>query len=110
MRHALCRFQDIPDRGSEGFVVAGAAEAIPVMALRRGERVYVYVNSCPHWGSPLDLVPGRFLDRRGEYALCSTHGARFRVEDGVCVSGPCRGAALIPLQAIVEDGSVMIVD
>jgi len=107
--HPLCRLEDIPDGGSAGFDLPcpDGDEPVAVMALRRGERVFAYVNWCPHWGSPLDLVPGRFLTRDGQHVLCTTHGALFRIEDGRCVKGPCLGASLRPVPCRVEDETVI---
>jgi nitrite reductase/ring-hydroxylating ferredoxin subunit len=105
----LCRLDDIPDGGSAGFSMAATDgdEPLELMAIRRGNSVFCYVNSCPHWGSPLDLVPGRFLARDGRHILCTTHGALFRIDDGRCIKGPCLGAALRPVPCRVEDGRVL---
>ena len=78
------------------------------MAIRQGDQVYAYVNSCPHVGTPLDMWPGRFLTRDGEYILCATHGALFRIEDGHCVAGPCVGRGLTPVETRVENDVVNI--
>lgn len=104
----LCRLDDIPDGGSAGFELPQTDAPLALMAIRRGKEVRVYVNSCPHWGSPLDLVPGRFLDRGGRHILCNTHGALFRIDDGYCLKGPCLGASLTALPARVEDGRVLV--
>jgi nitrite reductase/ring-hydroxylating ferredoxin subunit len=103
-QHALCRLDDIDDGGSAGFEVAGKL----IMAIRQGAQVYAYVNSCPHVGTPLDMWPGRFLTRDGEYILCATHGALFRIEDGHCVAGPCVGRGLTALETRVENDVVNI--
>jgi len=39
---------------------------------------------------------------------CSTHGARFRIADGYCVAGPCRGERLSAVAVRVEDGVVRL--
>lgn len=105
---ALCRISDIPDGQSKGFPAAPGAFT-GLFAVRRGSHVRVYVNSCPHIGVPLDAVPDRFLDAKKQNILCSTHGARFRVEDGFCTSGPCYGESLeaVPVR-IDEFGWVMV--
>ena len=103
----LCRLEDIPDGGSKGFGAAPGAFT-GLFAIRRGDRVWVYVNACPHIGLPLDPVPDRFLDGRGQLIVCSAHGARFRVEDGTCVSGPCFGDALEAVPARIEGGAVVV--
>jgi naringenin degradation protein FdeD len=104
----LCALREIPDGGSAGFAVTVDGQPVELMAIRRGGDVFVYVNSCPHWGSPLDLDPGCFLNREGTRIHCSTHGAQFRIEDGFCIKGPCLGASLQPVHCIVSDGEVLI--
>ena len=104
----LCALEDIPDGGSAGLAATVDQQPIELMAIRRGGDVFVYVNSCPHWGSPLDLCPGRFLNRQRTLIQCSTHGAQFRIEDGYCLKGPCLGASLEPVPCSVRDGEVMI--
>jgi nitrite reductase/ring-hydroxylating ferredoxin subunit len=89
----LCRIEDIPDGEARGFP-APPGGFTGLFAIRRGARVLVYVNSCPHIGLPLEPVPDRFLDRKREMIVCAAHGARFRIEDGECVSGPCIGDVL----------------
>lgn len=105
--HRLCSLDDIADGGSAGFAVdRGDGTMIGVMAIRRGGRVFLYENTCPHIGTPLDFEPGQFLDLEREYILCSTHGALFRIDDGYCISGPCSGDNLTPIKADVRDGAV----
>ena len=42
------------------------------------------------------------------HILCATHGAEFRIEDGFCVLGPCRGQSLEPISVSVRDGDVVL--
>jgi len=109
-RGAICRVGDVPDGDALGFEVdaGGGAGRIGVIVVRRGEVVHVYRNRCPHRGTPLDWRPDRFLDAAGEHLICATHGALFRLEDGVCVAGPCAGDALTPVAVVVEAGSVRL--
>jgi naringenin degradation protein FdeD len=104
----LCALADIADGGSAGFTMSDDERPLELMAIRRGSDVFVYVNSCPHWGSPLDLYPGRFLNRERTLIQCSTHGAQFRIENGYCINGPCLGASLEPVPCTVRDGEVVI--
>lgn len=76
--------------------------------VRRGERVYAYVNACPHARRPLNWQPGRFLDPSGQHILCTGHGALFEVETGLCVAGPCPGTGLRSLSVRIERGSVLV--
>jgi nitrite reductase/ring-hydroxylating ferredoxin subunit len=126
----LGRLADIADGDSAGFVVvrsscegtpAGVTRARPrtaradgerigVLAVRRGARVFAYVNSCPHTGAPLDFRPGRFLSLDKTLIQCSTHGALFRIEDGFCLKGPCAGKSLVPVPVVVEDGALRLAE
>ena len=103
----LCALADIEDGGSAAFTITVHQRPLELMAIRRDGRVFVYVNACPHWGSPLDLYPGRFLNREKTLIQCSTHGAQFRIEDGFCIKGPCLGASLQPVHCAVVDGEVL---
>jgi nitrite reductase/ring-hydroxylating ferredoxin subunit len=104
----LCRLEDIPDGESRGFTPAPGAFT-GLFAIRRGRQVYVYVNSCPHIGLPLDPAPHRFLDAKRSVIVCSAHGARFRIEDGECTSGPCYGESLESVAARVDaEGRVIV--
>ncbi len=78
------------------------------MAIRRDDKVFTYINSCPHIGAPLDFKPGQFLDLAREHILCSSHGALFRIEDGYCISGPCAGKNLKPVSNAVDKGVVYV--
>ena len=76
--------------------------------MRRGGQVFVYVNSCPHIGTPLDWAPDRFLSADGSRIVCATHGAEFSIEDGVCVRGPCLGDRLEPVMIQIKDGIILV--
>jgi nitrite reductase/ring-hydroxylating ferredoxin subunit len=69
---------------------------------------HAYVNRCPHAGTSLDLWPNEFLTEDGRYLICSTHGAIFEQDTGLCVEGPCPGARLETL-AVELDGASLVV-
>lgn len=104
----LARRDAIADGGSAAFTLDAGDASVPLLAVRRGDDVLVYVNACPHIGLTLDLVPGQFLDRQRTHILCANHGALFRIDDGVCVAGPCRGEALSPVPVAVADDVVFV--
>ncbi len=104
----LGRLADIPDGGSAGYTIDTAEGRRRLLAVRRGDRVFVYANECPHIGAPLDFEPGRFLNLERTHILCTNHGALFRIEDGACVAGPCAGRPLRRIAAIVRGGAVML--
>lgn len=102
-----CALGDIPEDGGRETVLEGRNGQVPVVLLREGGEVYGYVNVCPHQGRMLNFAPDRFMVREGA-VMCSHHGATFRVSDGACLGGPCRGAPLRPVKALVQDGDVLI--
>lgn len=67
-----------------------------------------YVNRCPHAGTELDWQPGEFFEEAGLYLICSTHGALFAPESGLCIAGPCRGDCLERVAVEEREGHVMI--
>jgi len=105
----LCPLDAIPDGGAKGVELGDGADSIGIILLRTGNAVRGFLNRCPHQGTPLETFPDRFLDKAGKLLVCSTHGARFNVQDGACVAGPCEGAALTQVRLGVENGSVTLV-
>jgi len=104
---AICRLEDIPDGGAKGFPPAPGGFT-GLMAVRQGDTVFVYVNSCPHIGTPLDWTPDRFLSADGKRIICATHGAEFQITDGLCIRGPCRGDRLEPVMTQIKDGTIYV--
>ncbi|WP_254073246.1 Rieske (2Fe-2S) protein [Acidisphaera sp. S103] len=103
----LCRVTDIPENGAKGFPGADGAFT-GLVAVRQGDNVYVYENACPHIGTPLDWTPDRFLSVDGRHLICATHGAEFTIATGACISGPCRGDRLTPVDVVIRDGSIHV--
>lgn len=107
-RVALCRADEIAEGKGRGFRLGEGAHQVPVFVIRFDGALRAYVNSCPHIGTPLDGFPDRFFDRAGTHLLCGTHGAIFRPEDGLCVSGPCAGKRLEPASIVIDNGMVVL--
>lgn len=105
---ALCKLDDIDDGESTALIADLNGERTSLIAIRQGNSVTLYVNSCPHILAPLDFMPGRFLTPEKDMILCSTHGALFRIEDGECVHGPCIGKHLTPVACVVRDDHVWL--
>jgi nitrite reductase/ring-hydroxylating ferredoxin subunit len=106
-RIALCHADEIADGQARGFLVGEGVARRDVILVRRDGVLRAYVNACPHQGTPLETFPDRFLDQGG-LLVCSTHGARFRIEDGYCISGPCEGKSLQAIAYVVENGFVVV--
>lgn len=103
----LCRTEEVPEGGGHDARPRSGAELRSILVVRKEGLLYAYENSCPHLGTPLNLLPAQFFDRDGRHLLCRTHGALFRVESGLCISGPCLGQSLRPVAIRVEDGEIM---
>ena len=73
----LCRVEAVPEGGGCGFSFGSGPDLESLFVVKQDGALYAYVNSCPHIGTPLNVVPDRFFDRDGKHLLCSTHGARF---------------------------------
>jgi nitrite reductase/ring-hydroxylating ferredoxin subunit len=108
VRRVLCRRDEIEDGEGRGFTLGQGVDALEVVVVREGERVYGYVNSCPHTGTPLEWVENEFMSEDGGHIMCHTHGALFRIENGHCIAGPCIGDALRPLPVEVDGAGRVI--
>jgi nitrite reductase/ring-hydroxylating ferredoxin subunit len=105
----LCRLEDLPDGSAKGFE-GPPGSFIGLVAVRQGDEVHVYQNSCPHIGTPLDWTPDRFLSADGRYLVCATHGAEFRISDGLCLRGPCKGDSLERVLIRINEDVVFVVE
>ena len=106
----LCAIDDLADPGCREFKWGAGDWPLEFFAVRKGGQVSGFINRCPHAGNPLNWQPDRFLNREGDLILCNSHGAVFRIDDGVCVGGPCPGEALAAVALRVEDGQVVAVE
>jgi nitrite reductase/ring-hydroxylating ferredoxin subunit len=101
----LCRVEQIADGGAFEVVAAIDGRHESMVLLRAGDIVQGFLNICPHAGRLLNWAPGRFLIEDGTL-VCAAHGASFRIPDGLCVGGPCRGQTLREVALRIEQGAV----
>lgn len=104
---SLGQLADIPDGTAKGFPPPPGG-LTGLFAVRAGAEAHVYVNSCPHIGTPLEWVRDRFLSADGSRIVCATHGAEFRITDGECLRGPCFGERLEAVAVEIRDGIVYV--
>ena len=104
----LCGLDDLEATGAKGITLGEWPKAREFIVVRDGAQVRAFKNRCPHNSGTLETVPDRFFDADRENLVCSTHGARFRVADGVCISGPCRGEALTKVEIEIVGGDVRL--
>ncbi len=103
----LCALDALDDPGAKGFE---PDDGDAFFIVRKGDQVFGYVNSCPHYGSSLEWKDDTFLTYEKDLIQCSLHAALFRIHDGYCVDGPCAGASLKSLAVRVEAGHVVLDD
>ncbi len=103
---ALGPLAAIADGGARGFVLQFRAGRFHGFVVRRGMRVWGYVDRCPHAGLPLAQTLDHYLAPDDTLIACAWHGALFRIEDGACVGGPCAGQRLAAWPVEVADGIV----
>jgi nitrite reductase/ring-hydroxylating ferredoxin subunit len=98
------------EEGGRGvrFDWAPAGGAGKGFAVRFDGEVRAFVNRCPHLGVELDWEPGEFFEEAKLYLVCSTHGAVFEPDTGLCTGGPCRGASLEPIPVAERPDGVCI--
>jgi nitrite reductase/ring-hydroxylating ferredoxin subunit len=96
----------IADGKARNFVLQMKAGRFHGFVVRHGERVFGYVDRCPHAGVPLTQVLDDYLTPDGSLIACSWHGALFAPETGMCVGGPCMGQGLTAWPVTVRDGAV----
>jgi ketohexokinase len=81
-----------------------------IALLRHGDQVKAFINNCPHMDVPLNKMYKIEVDPRALTLKCSVHDAFFRIEDGVCIEGPCQGKALTPAPVMIDtQGRVLLI-
>jgi len=106
-------------RGSFGSPPVVPVEGLVVRDLAGVARAYL--NRCRHLPIPLSftrptghgqalyVASHEFLTRDNQALECKTHGARYRLDDGMCFEGPCTGRALMALELVVEDDALYLI-
>jgi nitrite reductase/ring-hydroxylating ferredoxin subunit len=95
------------DAVAPGGALAFSLEGRACMLVRApGGELRAYLNVCAHHARPLDAATGGFWAEDAAVLECGEHGARYDPLSGVCVAGPCEGAALDPVRIEVRAGEV----
>jgi nitrite reductase/ring-hydroxylating ferredoxin subunit len=107
--YTVCASNQLQEGGcAVRFQVEHNAHIAPAFAMRHAGRVFAYLNRCAHKLVELDWQQGEFFDAARRYLVCATHGALYDPASGVCVDGPCRGAALTAVPVRETDGAVWL--
>ncbi|MBL4693712.1 MAG: Rieske 2Fe-2S domain-containing protein [Magnetovibrio sp.] len=107
-KKSLVALEDLTDGESTALSAKIKGVNSSLIVVRRQQQVFVYLNTCPHVGAPLDFEPGRFLNLEKDLIQCALHGALFTIEQGNCVSGPCEGKHLTAVPIEMKKGSVYL--
>jgi nitrite reductase/ring-hydroxylating ferredoxin subunit/uncharacterized membrane protein len=95
------------DRLSDGKLVGAEVEVegkrLPIVLLKRGDRIMALSAVCSHWGGP--LAEGKLVD--DDCVECPWHGSRFAMADGSVKQGPA-AFAQPRFDARVRDGQVEV--
>jgi naringenin degradation protein FdeD len=108
-KYLACNLDELKRTGGFGLEVDINGRKTQCFLIYHQNKVYSYLNSCPHTGVNLDWVPHQFLDRKKEYIQCSTHGALFNIDDGYCLRGPCVGDQLQIIENDVSKGNIYLI-
>ena len=104
----ICQFSDMPDFSAKEFSLDRTDGALSGFVVKTLDACFAYENRCPHTGIELNWEPNRFLTGDNAYIICATHGALFRIHDGMCVAGPCLGRRLKPIELNFEHDRIEI--
>lgn len=102
----LAKIDDLPSHGGKEIVFTEGRFRTSIFIQKTGDDISVFLNFCPHAGTPLNMFDEKFMDLKGKYLLCRTHGALFNPKTGKCVRGPCKGKYLRPIAHVLENGSI----
>jgi len=103
----LASLADLESREALVLTFGQGREAREVFLMARQGEVVAYLNDCPHRHLPLNFHPEKFLDPAGTRLLCTNHLALFRIGDGFCEEGPCRGHFLTPVTLRIEGDAIL---
>jgi len=107
-KQLLCSVDDIPEDGCKGFTINYQQRELDIFILKRSEKIFAYRNHCPHTGANLNWQPDTFMDYENLYIQCAIHGARFEVETGLCVWGPCVRQSLIKVKFHILENNIYL--
>lgn len=106
---ALCHLDDLPDGASRGFDPQAVGRDT-MFIVRQGDQLHGWRNACPHInGAPMAWRKDAYLSADRQQIVCYAHGARFEIDSGLCVLGPCLGQRLEPVSLrTAADGQVYL--
>ena len=104
----LCHKNQLENQQTPGFEVIINGREESIFLVEKNGEIKAWLDHCPHRGTPLSWMPDNYLDSEGEHLICATHGALFRVDDGICIAGPCINQALEPCNIEIIDDEIFL--
>lgn len=98
----------VEDGGAREYVFGVGLNRFRMFVVRKGQRVFGYLNICPHYSLPLNHRADEFLTRDGDRIMCRQHLALFAIEDGRGLEGACEGRGLDTIPVSVRAGEMII--
>jgi nitrite reductase/ring-hydroxylating ferredoxin subunit len=106
----LARLSELPEGAAREFALDESEWPLTGFLVRTDGAVYAYLNRCPHALRQLNFRPDGFLNADGTLIQCSSHGALFEKDTGLCVAGPCVGESLRRLPIALSNGEVRLTE
>jgi nitrite reductase/ring-hydroxylating ferredoxin subunit len=106
----LGRAAELPDGAAREFALTEGEWPLTAFLVRVGDAVHAYLNRCPHALRQLNFRPDGFLSPDGTLIQCSSHGAQFEKDTGLCVAGPCVGESLRRLPIELVNGEIRLTE
>ncbi len=114
MKHGLDNILDEPEvanaianinqvSNSKTLVVQAKGLDKAVVLIKHEGDVKAYINNCPHQDVPLNEAYKIDVNPFEKTMKCSVHDAFFRIEDGLCIEGPCWDEALQTVDISVDE-------
>ncbi len=108
-KYLVCEVDVLKASGCYGWESVINGLHVQCLIIYHQNKILSYLNRCPHTGVNLEWVPHQFLDRNNEFIQCATHGALFKIGNGLCIHGPCAGDKLEAVEnAIIENKIYLI--
>lgn len=99
---------DIPPNDSKQYRIELNGTPLELFVVNFEGSYYAYENRCPHVGVNLNWKPDQFLNFDQTHIQCTTHGAQFRIDNGLCEWGPCLGQSLCKLALRIEQDQLLL--
>jgi nitrite reductase/ring-hydroxylating ferredoxin subunit len=104
----LCAVGDVADGAGIVVPVSRGFPIMEVIVIRNGASFIGYWNRCMHMPVPLNMLDRVEMSPDGSALVCDHHYATFRIADGYCTAGPCKGESLQAVALAVRDGAVFV--